>query len=308
MIKKWLKWIALTLLIIILLTLGAVAWILGTQSGLHFAINSATRWVPGLVIKDVNGGWKDLHLTGVEYQMPGVDVNVGELSLGLRLACLTDKQVCIDTLATRDVVVNVDTSAFPPSEETPPSEPLTELNAPLPIYLNSLSLENTHVKIDDMAISLDEFKTGAQWEGRQVTLNPTVINDLLVALPKTPEEGSVEAVAQDVKEVATAKPKAEPKTPEEKEQALADTIKTIFAKPLLAELPEIIIPVDINIEGIEGKQLQVSGDTPVTINQLSFEANTQGEQVNLTKLRVDAPEGEVSLNGGSRLINNGLLI
>lgn len=213
---KWLKWIALTLLIIILLTFSAVAWILGTQSGLHFAINSAARWVPGLVIKDVNGDWKDLRLTGVEYQMPGVDVNVGELSLGLRLACLTDKQVCVDTLATRDVVVNVDTNAFPPSEETPPSEPLTELNAPLPLYLNSLSLENTHVKIDDIAISLGKFKTGAQWEGHQVTLNPTVINDLLVALPKTPEEGSVQAVAQDVKEVVTAKPKTEPTTPEEK--------------------------------------------------------------------------------------------
>ncbi|MEQ4794853.1 hypothetical protein ABN128_32215, partial [Klebsiella variicola subsp. variicola] len=85
------------------------------------------------------------------------------------------------------------------------SEPLTELNAPLPLYLNSLSLENTHVKIDDIAISLGKFKTGAQWEGHQVTLNPTVINDLLVALPKTPEEGSVQAVAQDVKEVVTAK-------------------------------------------------------------------------------------------------------
>ncbi|MCF1957932.1 translocation/assembly module TamB, partial [Escherichia coli] len=299
--KKWLKWIALTLLILILLTFGAVAWVLGTQSGLHFAINSAARWVPGLAIKEVNGGWQDLRLTGVEYQMPGVDVNVGELSLGLRLACLADKQVCVDTLGTRDVVVNIDTSAFPPSEETPPSEPLTELNAPLPIYLNSLSLENTHVKIDDMAISLGEFKTGAQWEGRQVTLNPTLINDLLVALPKTPEEGSVEATAQDVKEVAMAKPQAEPTTPEEKEQALADTIKAIFAKPLLADLPEIIIPVDVNVEGIEGKQLQITGDTPVTINQLSFEANTKGRQVNLTKLTVDAPEGEVSLNGGITL-------
>lgn len=301
MMKKWLKWIALTLLIIILLTFGAVAWILGTQSGLHFAINSAARWVPGLAIKDVNGGWQDLRLTGVEYQMPGVDVNVGELSLGLRLACLTDKQVCVDTLGTRDVVVNVDTSAFPPSEETPPSEPLTELNAPLPIYLNSLSLENTYVKIDDMAISLGEFKTGAQWEGRQVTLNPTLINDLLVALPKTPEEGSVEATAEDVKEIATAKPQTEPTTQEEKEQALAETIKAIFAKPLLAELPEVIIPVDINIEGIEGKQLQISGDTPITINQLLFEAKTQGKQVNLTKLNIDAPEGEVSLNGGITL-------
>ncbi len=264
---------------------------------LHFAINSAARWVPGLTINSVNGGWQDLRLTGVEYQMPGVDVNVGELSLGLNLSCLKDKQLCVEALGTRDVIVNVDTSALPPAQETPPSEPLTELNAPLPIYLNSLSLANTRVQIDDMALSLNEFTTAAQWEGRQVTLKPTVINDLLVALPKTPEDGSVAAMAQDVKEVAATTPQAEPKTPQEQEQALADTIKTIFAKPLLAQLPEIIIPVDINVEGIEGKQLQVSGDTPVTINQLSFQANTQGQQVNLTRLSIDAPEGEVSLNG-----------
>ncbi|MCS6723857.1 autotransporter assembly complex protein TamB [Proteus mirabilis] len=294
---KWLKRITLTLLIIILLVLGALAWILGTQSGLHFAINSAARWVPGLTINSVNGGWQDLRLTGVEYQMPGVDVNVGELSLGLNLSCLKDKQLCVEALGTRDVIVNVDTSALPPAQETPPSEPLTELNAPLPIYLNSLSLANTRVQIDDMALSLNEFTTAAQWEGRQITLKPTVINDLLVALPKTPEDGSVAAMAQDVKEVAATTPQAEPKTPQEQEQALADTIKTIFAKPLLAQLPEIIIPVDINVEGIEGKQLQVSGDTPVTINQLSFQANTQGQQVNLTRLSIDAPEGKVSLNG-----------
>ncbi|MDX7018260.1 AsmA-like C-terminal region-containing protein, partial [Klebsiella aerogenes] len=33
------------------------------------------------------------------------------------------------------------------------------------------------------------------------------------------------------------------------------------------------------------------------INQLSFQANTQGQQVNLTRLSIDAPEGKVSLNG-----------
>lgn len=47
-----------------------------------------------------------------------------------------------------------------------------------------------------------------------VTLKPTVINDLLVALPKTPEDGSVAAMAQDVKEVAATTPQAEPKTPQ----------------------------------------------------------------------------------------------
>lgn len=301
---KWLKWIVLTLLLILLLIVGALTWILGTQSGLHFAINSAARWVPGLVIEDVRGGWQDLRLSGVEYKMPGVDVNVGELSLGLKLACLKDKQVCIDELGTRDVVVNIDTSAFPPSEETPPSEPLTQLNAPLPIFLNSLSLKNTHLTIDDMAISLDEFTTAAQWQEHQVILKPTVIDSLLVALPKTPEpveEGSPQAIAQNVKDAALLEPKPEPKTPEEKEQALADTIKAIFDKPLLADLPDIVIPVDVKVEGIEGKQLQVTGDTPVTINKLFLQADTQDKHVTLNKFTVDAPEGEITIEGGITL-------
>ena len=65
---KWLKRITLTLLIIILLVLGALAWILGTQSGLHFAINSAARWVPGLTINSVNGGWEGVYMIGGGYR------------------------------------------------------------------------------------------------------------------------------------------------------------------------------------------------------------------------------------------------
>ena len=60
--------------------------------------------------------------------------------------------LCVEALGTRDVIVNVDTSALL-QHKKPPSEPLTELNAPLPIYLNSLSLANTRVQIDDMAIT-----------------------------------------------------------------------------------------------------------------------------------------------------------
>lgn len=34
--------------------------LLGTTSGLHFLINSAARWVPGLDIASVSGGWRGL--------------------------------------------------------------------------------------------------------------------------------------------------------------------------------------------------------------------------------------------------------
>ena len=55
------------------------------------------------------------------------------------------------------------------------------------------------MKIDDMAIRMGEFKkTGAQGRPSSCYIKPTLINDLL-AIPTTPEEGSVEATAEDVK-------------------------------------------------------------------------------------------------------------
>lgn len=98
---KWVKRIAAILLIILVLLIAAISWILGTQSGLHFVINSANRWVPGLEIGQVNGGWDDLTLSNVQYQMPGVDVNAEKLHLALRLGCLTQRELCIDDLSTQ---------------------------------------------------------------------------------------------------------------------------------------------------------------------------------------------------------------
>lgn len=72
---KWLKWIAITLLLLLVLVVSALYWVLGTKSGLHFALNSATRFVPELTIGSIEGDINDLTLSGVKYQMPGVDVD-----------------------------------------------------------------------------------------------------------------------------------------------------------------------------------------------------------------------------------------
>lgn len=164
---KWLKWTGLTILLVLILVFAALGWVLGTQSGLHFALNSATRFVSGLEIRSIEGDINNLTLTDVKYQMPGVDVNAGKLHLALRLGCLTNRELCIDDLSTENVVVNVDTSKMPPSEETPPSEPLTELNAPLTINLNQLQLTSTQVNVDGMAIDLGKFKTGIYWQKKR---------------------------------------------------------------------------------------------------------------------------------------------
>ncbi|MBI6549299.1 autotransporter assembly complex protein TamB [Xenorhabdus lircayensis] len=288
---KWVKRVSIVFLLIVGLLLMTFVGLVGTQTGLHFVINSAARWVPGLDIASVSGGWRDLTLKGVKYQMPGVNVSADNLHLSLRLSCLKHSHVCVNALTTEGVAVSVNTAELPLSEPSPKSEPLTELKTPYPISLDLLSLKNIHVKVDDIAISLDEFKAGAQWREKQLILKPTEINNLLVALPKTPPE-QVSAVQKTAQKTTQ---QAEP------EQSLSKTLKALFAKPLLAELSSVPIPLDITVEGIHGNQLRLTGDTDITINDLRLQASNQGQQVDVKTLSVQVPEGSLAIQGTAKL-------
>ncbi|CEE94829.1 conserved hypothetical protein; putative exported protein [Xenorhabdus nematophila str. Anatoliense] len=293
---KWVKRVSIAFLLIVGLLLMTVVGLVGTQSGLHFMLNSAARWVPGLDIASVSGGWRDLTLKGVKYQIPGVNVSADNLYLSLRLSCLKDSHLCVNALTAEDVSVSVNTAELSPSEPSPPSEPLTELKTPYPVSLDLLSLKNIHVKVDDIAITLDEFKAGAQWQEKQLVLKPTEINQLLVALPKTPSE--------PIATVATTQPGESEKSIPKKsisEKSLGETLKALFANPLLAELPNIPIPLDITVENIHGRQLHLTGDTDITINDLRLQASNQGQQIDIKNLNVQAPEGAIAIQGMAKL-------
>ena len=79
------KKISLGVLIFIVLLLGTVAFLVGTTTGLHLLFNAANRWVPGLEIGQVTGGWRDLRLKNIRYEQPGVAVNAGEFHLAVKL-------------------------------------------------------------------------------------------------------------------------------------------------------------------------------------------------------------------------------
>ena len=65
-----------------MLLLGTVAFLVGTTTGLHLVFKAADRWVPGLDIGKVTGGWRDLTLSDVRYEQPGVAVNAGQFAPG----------------------------------------------------------------------------------------------------------------------------------------------------------------------------------------------------------------------------------
>ncbi|QHQ18641.1 translocation and assembly module TamB [Pectobacterium parmentieri] len=345
---RWWKRIGIGIVAFLLLLVVGVGLLVGTTPGLHLLLNTVARVVPGLDIASVSGGWRDLTLKNVSYEMPGVTVKSEEFHLSLALDCLRKSQLCINDLSANRIDVVVDTNALPASEEpTTPSKPVTEISAPFPISLRQLVLNGVQVTVDDTAISLGEFRTGMQWEGRSLTLLPTKISALLVALPKTPvnvlEDGKVTAAemasviketAANVREAAeqgtsqtlqidkvleanntvaaatTTTPIPTTKTdntsdkPAVPEQPLGERLSELFSKPLLPDLPQFTLPLDLNIVEIHGEQLRLTGDQDILINNLFVQASTQQQHLRLDKLIVQSPQGGLNVRGEATLRDN----
>ena len=85
--KLWKK-VLIGIGIFLVLLLGSIAFLVGTTPGLHLLLKGADSWVTGLSINQEEGGWRDLTLSGVKYEMPGVSVDAGRFHLALNLNCL----------------------------------------------------------------------------------------------------------------------------------------------------------------------------------------------------------------------------
>lgn len=327
---RWKK-VLTGILIFLLLLIAIVGFLIGTAPGLHLVLNSAARWVPGLKIQQVEGGWSNLTIKGLGYQMAGVSVSGGELHLSLDASCLIHSSVCVNDISLKDVSVVVDSSKMAPAapEKTEDDSSSGNLSTPYPITLRHLGLDNVSVKINDTAIALGSFSTGLNWQGRQLTLTPTKIANLLLALPKakaTAEQASTEAVVkqtdklkqnvaatagQPVTPTATSatatdnQPSSESKTAQTKpqpvpEQSPSEMLRALFAKPLL-DLPEFHLPLDLTIEEISGENLRLTGDTDLTVNQLLLKAQAVDNKVDLQTLKVNAQQGILSVTGQATL-------
>jgi len=111
------KKITLAVVLFLVVLLGVVGFLVGTTTGLHMVFKAADRWVPGLEIGSVTGGWRDLSIKNLRYEQPGVNVLAGEVHLAVKLGCLRDSSLCVNALALRDINVVIDTEKMPPAAQ-----------------------------------------------------------------------------------------------------------------------------------------------------------------------------------------------
>lgn len=283
---KWIKRISLVLLFLLLVLLMMIVWIVTKQSGLHFALNTAVRWLPGLEIATISGGWKDLNLQGVRYQTKGINVDIDKFNLSLQVNYLKRFQLCVNNISTEGVDIKIDSKAFPSAEESVNSKQLTKLSTPYTILLNKLTLKNISIQIDNTHILLAKLTMVADWQANLLTIKPTIINGLTVNLLKN----TVEVNKAIEKTVIKTTNRVVDKSP-------AETLKALFAEPLLAKLSEVVLPIDINIEHIQGINWYLARNTKIVINNLTLIASVQNQQIAIKQFDVVVPEGKITLTG-----------
>ncbi|AIA25178.1 autotransporter assembly complex protein TamB [Kosakonia sacchari] len=284
------KKISLCVLVFILLVLGTVVFLVGTTSGLHLLFNAANRWVPGLEISQVTGGWRDLTLKNIRFTQPGVAVNAGEVHLAVKLGCLRDSSLCVNDLSLKDINVVIDSKKMLPAAPVKEEEsgPLN-LSTPYPITLSRVALNNVNIKIDDTTVSVMDFSTGLNWQEKNLTLKPTSLQGLLIALPKV----------ADVAQEEVVEPKIQ--NPQPQEKPLGETMKALFEKPLLPEMTDVHLPLNLNIEEFRGEQLRLTGDTDILVRSLLLKVSSIDGQMKLDALDVDSNQGQVRATGSAQL-------
>jgi translocation and assembly module TamB len=287
------KKISLGVLVFILLVLGTMAFLVGTTSGLHLLFNAANRWVPGLHIGQVTGGWRDLSLKNVRFDQPGVAVNAGELHLGVKLGCLRDSSLCVNDISLKDINVVIDTKKMPPAApvKEEDSGPLN-LSTPYPITLSRVALNNVNIKIDDTTVSVMDFSSALSWEDKNLTLKPTSLRGLLIALPK------VAKVAQE----EVVEPKIQ--NPKPDELPLGESLKQLFSKPVLPEMTDVHLPLNLNIEEFRGEQLRLTGDTDITVSNMLLKVSSIDGNMKLDALDIDSNQGTLNATGTAKLQDN----
>lgn len=137
-----------------------------------------------------------------------------------------------------------------------------------------------------------DFTSGLHWQEKDLTLKPTSLQGLLIALPKVAEVAQEEVV----------EPKIQNPQPDEK--PLGETLKDLFSKPVLPEMTDVHLPLNLNIEAFKGEQLRITGDTDLTVHNLLLKVSSIDGNMKLDALDIDSSQGTVNASGTAQLTNN----
>ncbi len=152
--KSWLKRILLITLLLMMILIGALTWLLSTQSGLHFAAFRIPTWfgvhisadkLEGTVLQGFNA--KQLNV-----KMEGLDIRSESLNFDWQSKELLQRKLHIKELAVGST--HIKTSPTAPKPESPPATLPDSVGLPLQVAIDDLYLGKLYLEEDTEPVLL----------------------------------------------------------------------------------------------------------------------------------------------------------
>lgn len=290
------KWVRNALCIgsaVIFVPVFGIVGALSFDAGQRGLIQLADKLLDDFSVEKIEGGLQQgLVLNHVRYQTAGIDTHIAQARLQLDFGCLLSRNLCVRDVTLNQATIAIQTALLPPStSDTQPSSPMQRLHLPMGFEANQLAINDLSLSIDQQKITLGRFQSAVFLNNEKgLTIAPTEIADI-----------SIESHQSD--EVKPAPAATEPKKPIDW-VAIEQSLTPAF----LGNVPEIILPFDLHIPNIEGKNWQYQTFDPkgnvtqsIQIPSLIVQADTLGNQLQLQKLAVESSLGQLSSQGALQL-------
>ncbi|WP_217511254.1 translocation/assembly module TamB domain-containing protein [Vibrio metschnikovii] len=271
---KWTGWLSASLAGIVTLLLLLFAGLFFTNSGLNVLVWGAQKTLPDFSVQSTQGAiFPRFTLYGIEYQEPSssIALQLEQLTLAVNANCLLEPMICINEVIVSGLQLNVESIADSTSE---PSEraaaPMTTMSTPVPIKLGRLTLNNIQLNLLGNQIDWQHFTTSGSLQGDRLTIDRTLWRGVRIALAEEPKEPST-----------------------------ATNSSSSDALPI--SLPEVIIPLRIELSRFELRDFLLEQASPIAINQLVLQAQAFQSQVDVKNMTLDMPELDASLTGRATL-------
>ncbi|MDO4936297.1 MAG: translocation/assembly module TamB domain-containing protein [Sutterellaceae bacterium] len=247
--------------------LVAVVILAVTPWGLSLTVGLLEKALPTLTIEKVQGTLFNAKFEGVAFDDAGIKLSAKSLHYSVANIAPLDRFVSIAHFNSDGLRLEV-TSAT----ESTPTEPASEIPGdtgplvlPVSFEVASIAMSDSFLAFDGTQVQLDAFEASVKGRQSSISLGQTTLKTLALTLPPTPAE--------------------EPKP-------LAQTIASVFEAPLLPTLPDITLPLEVELTQLSLESLSVNNER--LVDSLSVRLAAKDSQVTLTKLSVVTPFAKVS--------------
>lgn len=279
---KWLKRSLISLLVLLLLVVSMVAAALFTHVGLKTVLWGAEKALPQLKVANATGAlFPSFTLQNLSYHDSALQLQLDseEVTLAIDAQCLLQPSICVEQLKIKGLTLLLPTlpaSTASTENDVSQTPPVTEITTPVDIRLNNIELEAVSLDILGNKVNWQQFTSSLAMQGGTLTLFPTKLQTIDVQLATTNDDaGKDEAIAKDV--TANEKTAVEDKAPSN------------------MVLPEVTIPLEVDLQQFDVVDFTLKGASPFVVSQFSISAHAVGQKVNISDLRLNTEQADLSV-------------